>query len=87
MSRGASTCRGEARQSRGEISRQIPKAKVIFARTQTLVELLPEPNITMEELDQVSEEVAKETVEYLTYLLEDELGDLFVRHTEMSESV
>ncbi len=39
----------------------------------------PEPAIAMEELEQFSEKVARETVDYLTYLLEDELDDLYSR--------
>ena len=52
-----------------------------------MVELLLEPTITMQELDKLSEKVAKDIVEFLIYLLEDELDDLYARHSEMNESL
>ncbi len=57
------------------------------AKKATSTEQLPSPTISMEELDQLTQKVTQETVSYLTCCLEDELGDLYSRYSEMVEAL
>ena len=56
-----------------------------FSPRVSVVEPLPEPAMTMEELDQFSEKVAKETIQFLTYVVEEQLDDVYRLQSAMIE--
>ena len=56
-----------------------------FSPRKTVIELLPEPAVAMAELEQLQEKVARETIQFLTYLVEEELDDLYALHSAMIE--
>ena len=72
-------------ENEARLKRSKSKSKVTFSPKVTVVELLPEPTMTMEELDRFSEKVAKETIQFLTYVVEEQLDDVYRLQSAMIE--